>query len=571
MSGPDSAPFKACSRQLFHSVDGVEHICLMSFVFDDRYGRAGKQNGAYRRDQIFPNALDDGAQTWTRLNFDSAINSFPEEYYVRTCGLDTASLAVELTAEDWYVCILRRIDNFPPQYVTSASGKGKIVLNLPVHLEMKPARLCVELHYKGPLTLKRLAWSAKKPADTPNMGISITTYNKQKYLLPNIDIIRQSTAFAAGLVDLLIVNNGDAIDGLPEDVSLKTLANVGGTGGFLAGYEYFADRQCRKFVIMDDDIALDADFVDRVYALSCLAGRFHIGSLAEILNIDARIVKEQGGNIDADNVFGLDLKNQDIDIVGGNRHSLYAFYSVQFSGWWSLLVHIENEGPGIPEGLFIKRDDIMFGFESARRGIPTLVFPNLRIAHGEEGAPAYYYFDLRNDLINRARNTGMLGISIKQLLVIAGGLFLTLRHDRQRMLNMALADFMKGPEALDRVDVGKKLAEVRKIAQKPVSYPHDSAVLDQVGRVSMRRAALSFLSPSAYKIPAHAPVITRDPASNAAYIGAYYEPIRYTDNVYRHTRHLSAIASLIRATLLIGRLALTRRALCHRYNAKVSR
>lgn len=543
---------------LFRKVAGEEHLVLMRIVADDTYGRAAKRNGAYETDRVFATGLSDAAQPWTRLAFDSAINALPEGFYHRDAGLTDINLGLEIEAPQWRVLLFRRRGNDVPLLVASREGTGRASVDIPVEIAARPARLYFEVHHTGNLDLGWAGWTVSKPAALPKMGISITTYNKQDYLLPNIATIRESAAFTAGLIELLVVNNGNAITGLPDDVQLQTLDNVGGAGGFKAGYEWFARKGFAKFVVMDDDIALSQDFVDRMYALSCLVGACHIGSIAEILNTAPRIVKEQGANVLPRDTFGLGLHNGHLDLQGIDRHRLYEYHPQDFSGWWSLLVHIDAASPAIPSELFIKRDDIMFGYESRRRGIETVVFPNLHVAHSEEGAPAYYYYDIRNDLILRARNNDRLGLSVVQMMRIATSQLLALRHEEQKLFNMALADFLRGPGALERVGVVEKLKQVRAKAAKVVPVPEDAEPRHLPERPGQEQSFLSFLRPSAYRLPERPPVIEKAPDANACGIGAYFDPIPFTEKGHLRIRRFGALFTYGYALVLIALVYLMR-------------
>jgi hypothetical protein len=562
-------------RRLVHDVGQMRHLTLMNFIPDDSYGRQGKANVAVWRDHAFATDIhqtearrEDG---WVRLVFDSAVNSLPEAYYREAAGIATVALAVDLQASEWRVMVLRRFDNRAPQLVEMCEGQGAVDLSIPVRLGRQSAgRLCVELQYRGQLELKWLAWTAPAPKQLPKLGVSITTFNKQAFLLPNLEILRASAPFRAGLLDVLVVNNGSAIDGLPSDLAVITLDNVGGTGGFKAGYTHFVAKGYAKFVIMDDDIAIQDDFIERIFALSCLVGALHVGALAEVLNTPERFIKEQGGFVSIRNTFGLDLPNALLDLSGNGRHRLYAYRPVHFSGWWSLLVHIDQPQPDLPDWLFIKRDDILFGYQSYLRNVPTCVFPNLHVAHSEEGAPAYFYYDIRNDLVMRARSQH-LGISIKQLFRIVGAQFLALRLDRQRMFNLALADFLKGPQAMACIPVGRKLMQVRKLADKPVPVPTHAPEITEASTVRYRKGLLSWLSPAAYRSSGAVSLIRRDPARHAAGRAAYYEPLMFTDRVYLRRRSPAAILSVVRGLWLVGRLALTRGRICRAYRSEVSK
>lgn len=545
-------------------VNDHPHLILMRIISDDRFASPNKRNGALQVSRTPDSAQ---GERWHCLNFDSPMNAFPGEYYYRVAKLESVTLTLRFTAPKWRARLMRRQGNWPPEVVAQEIGTGAATISMDAPLRGKPDRFYLELSYSGSFSPDLMAWTSPQPATLPPLGISITTYNKQAYLLPNLDALTQSAAFKAGLLDILVVNNGDDLGQIPEGIDVKTLNNVGGTGGFLEGHRHFREKGYKYFVIMDDDISIAPDFADRLYALSCLSKDYHIGSLAEILNISDRIIKEQGADVSEDNVFGLRLHNQNMDLQGYDRHRIYGFWEADFSGWWSLMVALDGPPPRMPRNQFIKRDDVMFGYESRRQGTSTVVFPNLIVAHGEEGAPTYYYYDIRNDLILRARNHPPLSMSLKQLVRIAGWLMLTLRIDRQRMFNAALADFMKGPKALDSTDIGTTLRRIKAMAQKTVPLPKAAKTqsLGGGGIPSYTQLALQWVRPSAWRQSSSPPIINDNVIRHCMGRYNYYERVPFSDTGYLRKRSLRSIFQFLRSLGLIVRLGVTRNALMKAY------
>lgn len=555
--------WKENSQALNIDLDGEPYLILMRAVAEDRFGNDDKQPNAVELTRR--NVAGVADQTWNVVGFDTPINAFPAEYYHRVAKLDEVTLVARFSAPKWRARLMCRQENSVPRMIAQQSGSGDADLSFKADLAAQPNRIYLELAFLGDLSIELIAWATPAPKVMPVLGLSITTYNKPDYLRPNLDILRESASFGAGFLDVLVVNNGDPLDGVPEGIEVKPLNNVGGTGGFLAGHAHFKAKGYRHFVIMDDDIAIPADFVDRLYALSCLTTDYHIGSLAEILNTDQRLIKEQGGVVQGEHIFGLHLNNPNLLLDGAEKHQLYGFHEVDFSGWWSLLVDLDGPAPKMPEKQFIKRDDIMFGYESRVQGMPTVVMPNLIVAHGEEGSPAYYYYDIRNDLILRARSNAKLGISIKQLVAIAGMLMLTLRSDRQRMFNMALVDFMAGEKRLEKSDIGRNLRKVRGCMLKPMPLPEEAEVLEGGERPSLRNLALNWLRPSAWRRSAEVPVIASNPLLHTLGRGQYIDPIPYSENGYLRTRRMSLIFRFLYSCVLIFWLAIRRKNLVRAY------
>ena len=583
-------PSTEATIPLTTKIGNTDHLILMRCVDDDRFGNPDKLNGAYV-DRTAPHFVTSG-YTRTR-SYDTVLNALPVEHYFRICGLKTVTGLARFSASKWRLRVLSRTANMAPLLIHEEAGTGVADIAIPVKLSRRPYRLYFEVSWEGDLSVDLMAWTAPKPETLQPLGVSITTYNKAAYLLPNLETLAQSAAYEAGMLDLLVVNNGDPLPEDPAVAEVKPLPNVGGTGGFLAGHAHFKEKGYRHFVIMDDDIAILPDFIDRLFALSCFAQNVHVGTMAEILNVPERIVKEQGANVSASHTFGIDMINPFTDLQGWDRHQVYGYYEADFSGWWSLMVDLNGPVPTMPEKQFIKRDDIMFGYESRAQDVPTIVPPNLVVAHGEEGAPAYYYYDIRNDLILRARNDD-LSLSIKQLLRIAGYLMLSLQVDRQKMFNAALSDFMAGPDHLQKSDIGKTLKHVRGMASKPQPIPkapsekdrlaakasaqngHSDLAADEKApetrprlgggeRPRVRALLRDWIKPSAWESPDPLPIVENNPLLHARGQGAYLDVIPFTDTAYLRKREISAPFRFLHAAFLIAKMYVIRGRLLRAY------
>lgn len=321
---------------------------------------------------------------------------------------------------------------------------------------------------------------------------------------------------------------------------------------------------------MDDDIVLPADMVNRFYALSCLVKGRHIGSLAEIENTPERLIKEQGANVSRHHTFGIEMIHPLMNIHGWTRDQVYHFREVDYSGWWALMVDLETAPQGgVPPYYFIKRDDITFGFESRRGGTPTVVFPNLIVAHGEEGAASYVYYDIRNDLIMRARNNDLLSISIKGIAQEMAARFFTYRLEEQRMFNLALADFMKGPRWLGARPVGKTLRKVRGRAGKRIPLPRGNPVIRSEHHVPARRMLSAWLRPSAWRAPDPLPLVPADHRACVTEIGGYIQMLKFSEQGIEYRRRFANVAAFARGLSLLARLILTRKRVIARYREAV--
>ncbi len=542
---------------------GAEWLILMRMVADDRFGNPEKHNGAFSADRNFQ--TDDGTDR-ERISFDSAMNALPGAHYASVTGLSEVTFLANLDAPEWLVQIMRRRGTDLPIIVAEAAGSGPAALALPVAIRPdRNDRFYATITYRGTLTTHELAFATKKPTELPKIGLSITTYNKPEYLRPNLDIIRGSGAYQSGFIDLLVVNNGDPIAELPGDISVEEPGNIGGTGGFLIAQKHFREKAFRHFIIMDDDIVIPDDLIDRFYALSTFSQGQHIGALAEIQNMPERIIKEQGADVDPSVPFALELHNEALNVHGRKRGQLYDLQDSDYSGWWALMVDLSGPEIALPPFLFIKRDDISFGYESRVANFPTVVVPSLSVAHGEEGAETYFYYDIRNDLIMRARNNDTLNLSTRSLLVVAATLFLTYRLDRQRMYSLALSDFLRGPARLAALPVAQKLQQLRRIAARPIPLPEGHPELTSEKPVPRLKMLSAWIWPPAWRVPNPVPIVEPKQRACVTVIGGYIMSKPFTEVGFEYRRRFASIPSFLYAVFLIAVIALRRRSLVARY------
>ncbi|WP_139103191.1 glycosyltransferase family 2 protein [Pararhodobacter sp. CCB-MM2] len=534
-------------------------LVLMNLVLRDGYAGAGKASCAV--------SLAPAGQGFA-LDFDSAINAFPEAHY-HQIGLRTARVRVTLAAGDATLDLRRVQPDGQSERLGTADGQGGCSLGLTVDLQEGSGRLVVLLHLSPDAQLLEACWETPFHGPATPLGISITTYNKPEYLAETLAGLRASPPAKAGLFDLLVVNNGDPVAAPGATEVMRD--NIGGTGGFLTAFAHFRAAGHRHFVIMDDDIVLGPDLPQRLYALHCLSEGQHIGTLAEILNTPARRIKEQGADVDRDRVLGLNLHNEDLLLDGADRGQLYAPRLVDYSGWWTLMVDIDAAGPLPPESLFIKRDDISFGLESGAAGCPTLVPPHLHLAHSEVGNPIYLYFDIRNDLIMRAQSDLPLEISSGSLRQIAQNALVRLQIDRQIMGIRAMRDFMKGPEHIAALKPAEVLKELRSLVSK-------GEVIDEgmtrypVGSLPFRpSSARDFLRLESWARADGPDPIIDDPQHYLGTRRRYLEEIPGTGRVVLRQRTWKGFGLYLVSLLLIAMLQLRLNGLRRAYRASRDR
>ena len=112
------------------------------------------------------------------------------------------------------------------------------------------------------------------------IALSTTTFKKEHYIVPNIELMRASVAEDSGPIHdnfhMFVVDNGQTLDAEALSDELVTVipnANVGGAGGFARGMLAALDSKepFTHVILMDDDVHVFPESIKRTYNLLALA------------------------------------------------------------------------------------------------------------------------------------------------------------------------------------------------------------------------------------------------------------------------------------------------------------
>lgn len=344
----------------------------------------------------------------------------------------------------------------------------------------------------------------QEPVRRVRLGGVITTFNREPFVQRNLHRLTGRL----GQARLIIVNHGEP--GLVErmagtvsesaDVRFIDQENAGGAGGFTRGMEeHFAADDITHVLLMDDDIDLPRDLLERVAAVLayadaqiCLGGamfdfhaRSRLFSAGDILLPGsfgiAHIVPE--GGCDIRQTAGVDF--------------LARVHRPDFNGWWCFAFPVDAmEKAGLPMPCFIRGDDVEYGYRLKRAGWPTLGWPGLAVWHMPFDAKAaawHSFYDRRNALFANAihRRVGLRAALSK---LIGGFLFHLLRYDYARVdaMTRGIAAFNRGPGAMEHWTHLDHAALIAGVAVPPIPV-QAQALADTAGPAS--RIAPSPLTP----------------------------------------------------------------------------
>lgn len=449
----------------------------------------------YRANGVVDYSESDGSLAFEGLlDFMTYFNAFSVAKWRKYTGIDNADLNLELVGDPCDITLtyigkdVLSVKDAPSILDASSSSliKAEVVskaLCEPVHfggsadyehvavdVPMNGDALLIgfELKTQGCTAIRDAHWDTDVPADRirdVRIAIATTTFKNEKYILPNIDMVRKEVLGAddpiADNLHMFVVDNGRTLDfeGISDEhVTVIPNANEGGSAGFARGMmaALESDMDFTHVLLMDDDVRVSPESLLRTFHLLSLtndeyAGAFINGAMLEMdrPNLqfeDVSYVGSDGayrrlkGHLFMDTLTDVSM-NELIDVEVPNA----------YGAWWYSCVPVSAiREHGLPLPFFVRCDDVEFGIRTQ----PTYMTMNgICVWHAaftqkfRAAVDSYQY--IRNYMIMEALH----GISNQSLFLVRTGRTLNLylrsmAYETAELIVAALEDYMKGPEWL---------------------------------------------------------------------------------------------------------------------------
>lgn len=423
------------------------------------------------------------ANQW--ISSDTFFNSFFLAHWRRLTTLKSLALRLNFQGKFLLQIFLHtNLGEAAPIAEHEIGENGDQEIQIPFSLEAIPPglrlsfRLTAREDCRGTLIGQ---WETEDVARAPfSVAIGITTFNRQDYAEKTIRRLMDDSALKAENIFIWLVDQSDAsqlehLNG-PNCCVLRQ-NNLGGAGGFSRViYESLQDHGNHKtthLLLMDDDIDLETDSVLRImrfaqYARSpCLLD----GTMLDIYR--PNVAWTMGGNLTRNAADGYDLfygigeHLPFVDVSAANVKnaiSLPAF--VNFCPWWFCLIPMETISKmGLPAPLFIRGDDLEYGYRAFAEGFPSCTLPGIGLWHVpfySKMAPWLRYFETYNHLILNTRHgfeslQDLFHFSIRKAVD-----FLSLHHyQHASAMVRGLEDFLGGWQHFRKRTFPDYLTEIR--------------------------------------------------------------------------------------------------------------
>ena len=310
-----------------------------------------------------------------------------------------------------------------------------------------------------------------------NLGVSITTYNRQEYITRTLNTLielEKSVPEVTGHLRVVVADNARNFEiALPAGapVEIYPNPNLGGAGGFARGLMTFREQGWSTHVLfMDDDIILDGEAIVRAMALTAMA-------LSDDLCVHGAMISEgspylqfeAGATYDFRQVYPLTAVDRNIDL----RDKAFVVkdapeFQYAYSAWWFTMfpMHLGTKNP-LP--VFVRGDDVGYGL--MHTGKHTATLNGVCVWHADfalKNSPTSLYYEVRNfalldTLVFDKHKWWFLlwryfGLSFRNLY--------SQRYASAEYMILGIEDYLAGPEAWMQIDHEMKHEQIRQIKEE---------------------------------------------------------------------------------------------------------
>ena len=310
------------------------------------------------------------------------------------------------------------------------------------------------------------------PSRDISMCVLMTTYNRQEFLIPNLEKLDK----CKGIAHVIVVDNGRNVT-LPKHLSKDKFTvipnkNLGGTGGFTRGMMEAKKRGYSHVFLMDDDITLIPEVTEKAVSLMSSLTEEHKNDwlgFSMLLADNPTIQHELGARYNGYKLHSD--RNRDLsklsDLYDNQINKKY-----DYSAWWSLIMPTSViDKYGYPFPMFIKFDDIEYPLR--RRGEEIILTNGFGVWHEsfESKFSAYLeYYICRNSFVTSALHVKHFVLkTFCRTLLKYGKFYLFGRRNEMEFLKLAINDFLKGPDFFLSLDMEKKNQEIREFGKHKVN------------------------------------------------------------------------------------------------------
>ena len=340
--------------------------------------------------------------------------------------------------------------------------------------------------------VQRVEWLTEtQPAHEVRLSLSITTFNRQAYVIPTVkkvlSLVRGLDSLR-GRVRVLVVDNASNVDfgeAPSDDLTVVPNRNLGGAGGFARGLMWLrAQGWATHVLFMDDDINLEAESLVRTVSLFAYARDPKLCVHGAMLSEERQWMQfEAGSKYLWRSLYPLRALGQEDDLrdrrlaVKDAKERRFAY-----SAWWytAFPIGITRDNP-MP--VFVRGDDVAFGL--MHTGRHTVTLNGIIVWHADfhlKNNPSSLFYEMRNfatidTLVFDRHRWWHLG---QRFLALSFRNLFGFRYSSAEYMIRGMRAYLAGPAALAEVDHAALHDELRRVTEEkpaPLSAEHAAVAI----------------------------------------------------------------------------------------------
>jgi GT2 family glycosyltransferase len=315
------------------------------------------------------------------------------------------------------------------------------------------------------------------PTRNVHLGVAITTFNRQDYVLATIDklvALEADVPSVHGHLQVVVVDNARNLQPkIPASAPVRVLPNpnLGGAGGFARGLIEFREGGWSTHVVfMDDDISLEPESIVRTISLLSYADSPDLCIHGAMISEEQPWMQfEAGSAYEFRSVYPLRAHGRGIDLRQRSEvvHD-HLEVDLDYSAWWFTVfpMHIGVDNP-LP--VFVRGDDVAFGL--MHTGQHTVTLNGISVWHADfalKNNPSSLYYEVRNfalidtlvfdDHKRWHLAWRYLGFGFRNAY--------SLRYSSAEYMIKGMKDFLAGPDEWMKIDHSAKHDEIRHVSEE---------------------------------------------------------------------------------------------------------
>lgn len=327
-----------------------------------------------------------------------------------------------------------------------------------------------------------------EPKDLSEVELAIvtTTFKKERFVIPNIELVRseiiESDYPYADRIHLNVIDNGRTLDAgsfESRNIAIIPNPNAGGSGGFARGMieAMKQDPKATHVLLMDDDISVSPESIKRTYSLLTILNDEYRDAFigGAMLNYEiGDVFLEDVGYMTKHGSFSPVKPNMRMSVLNEivlnerwrpseeQRRQMYA-------SWWYCCIPVTTiERNGLPLPLFVRCDDAEYSLRCkphfiTMNGICVWHMP----FHSRYSAAVERYQTTRNTLIAQAVTGFAPESNFMQELDYNIRLELSkFNYKNAELVLDGLEDYLKGPNFIMKPVAESRFMEASKKAEK---------------------------------------------------------------------------------------------------------